>query len=347
VKECLIVVLGFVMAPILFAQNDAVTAPRGDPDALIRRAAPFYDYASPDMKPWHIRYHYQAFDQSGQPEGEGTFDYWWSAAKGSKATWTQGDHLRTEWHTIAGKQLNSGSGTGIPNLTGGLYRVFTPGFLTMKDPQSGYRLKYFTAKTSTMELACVGSVRAEAADRAIPSLGAVWPAYCFREQEPVLTASHENGTLMNVYGKVQTFQNHYFPGDIELLYVGKKRVEATLEDLKEVAAEDEAFTPSADAKEYVRPAAIIVPVIKVAVPIKRVEPIYPESARAMGIRGTVVIAAIIDKDGKIKDAKIVSSPEASLSAAALDAVRQWRYEPTVGGGQAYEVNTTITLNFAP
>jgi protein TonB len=61
----------------------------------------------------------------------------------------------------------------------------------------------------------------------------------------------------------------------------------------------------------------------------------------------VVIAAIIGKDGKIKDAKIVTSPEASLSAAALDAVQQWRYEPTVMDGQPVEVHTTINLNFVP
>lgn len=61
----------------------------------------------------------------------------------------------------------------------------------------------------------------------------------------------------------------------------------------------------------------------------------------------MVIAATIGKDGKIKDAKIVSSPEASLSAAALDAVRQWRYEPTLVGGQPVEVNTKIGLSFKP
>jgi TonB family protein len=51
--------------------------------------------------------------------------------------------------------------------------------------------------------------------------------------------------------------------------------------------------------------------------------------------------------GKIKDARIVTSPKPSLSAAALDAVHQWRYEPTVMGGQPIEVHTMIRLNFNP
>jgi TonB family protein len=352
VIKCLFIALGFAITQILFAQNDAAQAPSADPDALIRLAAPLYDYASPDMKPWHIRYHYQSFDESGEATGDGTFDYWWSTTKVSRATWTQGDQSRTEWHTAAGKELDLISGTGIPSMTHRLYGVLVPGFLAMKDPQSDdRRLKYFTTKTSTTELACVGSVHTAGADRPITSLGAVWPAYCFLEQQPVLVASHENGTLMNVYGKVLKFQNHYFAGDIEILYVGKKRVQATLEDLKEVAADNDAFTPAADAKEFVPTTVKItandIPIMKVAVPIRRVEPIYPQSARAMRIGGAVVIAAIIGKDGKIKDAKIVTSPEASLSAAALDAVQQWRYEPTVMDGQPVEVHTTINLNFVP
>ncbi len=350
VKKCLFVAVGFAITPILFAQNDPSSPPPRDPDALIRAAAPFYDYASPDMKPWHIRYHYQYFDENGQPGVEGTFDYWWSMTKVIRASWTQGDQSRIEWHTAAGKELDLVSGTGIPGLTHRLYGVLVPGFLTMKHSQSDDRqLKYFTTKTSTTELACVGSVHASAADRPITSLGSVWPAYCFLEQLPVLAASHENGTLMNAYGKVQKFQNHYFPADIEILYVGKKRVQATLEDLKEVAADDGAFTPAADAKESVpttvRVTANVLPLTNVAVPIRRVEPIYPLSALGARIGGTVVIAAIIGKDGNIKDAKIVSSPDASLSAAALDAARQWQYEPTVMGGQPVEVHTTISLNF--
>jgi TonB family protein len=350
VKKCLLIALGFAITPTLFAQIDAAKAPSPDPEALIQMAAPLYDYASPDMKPWHIRYHYQAFDENGQATGDGTFDYWWSTSNVTRATWTQGDQSRTEWHTAEGKELDLMSGTGIGSVTHRLYGVLHPGFLAMKDPQTDDRqLKYFTTKTSTTELACVGSVHTAGADRPIPSLGSVWPGYCFLEQQPVLVASHENGTLMNVYGKVQKFQNHYFPGDVEILYVGKKRVQATLEDLKEVAADNDAFTPTADAKEPVPQKFTVTrgQEIKVAVPIQRIEPVYPASARGAGVGGKVVIEAIIGKDGKIKDAKIVTSPDSSLSAAALDAVRQWRYEPSAIGGQTSDMNTTITFNFVP
>jgi protein TonB len=59
----------------------------------------------------------------------------------------------------------------------------------------------------------------------------------------------------------------------------------------------------------------------------------------------VLIRAKIGKDGRIENAEVVSSPDPSLSAAALDAVRQWRYRPYVLNGQTVEADTPISVIF--
>jgi protein TonB len=61
-------------------------------------------------------------------------------------------------------------------------------------------------------------------------------------------------------------------------------------------------------------------------PIKKVVPVYPEIARKAGIRGTVVLNVQVGTDGKVGGVKVVSGPQA-LQAAAVHAVRQWRFEP--------------------
>ena len=277
-KKYVLVSLVFIVVPILFAQSDAAGVLPSDPNALLQMAAPHYDYASPDMKPWHIRYHYQYYDENGLPGAEGEFDYWWSTTKVSRASWTHGIQSHIECHTADGKELRSVTGNDIPSMEHRLYFALLPGFLKMKDSLSGDRqLKYFTTKYSSQQLACVGSVKPSNADTKIDSLDSVWPAYCFEEHEPVLIASHENGTLTNLYGQVQKFQNHNFAGQIEISYVGKKRVEARLEDLSEVHADDAAFTPSTDAKEYIpQTISTVVPAMqmKPLVLIKRVDPVY-------------------------------------------------------------------------
>ena len=78
--------------------------------------------------------------------------------------------------------------------------------------------------------------------------------------------------------------------------------------------------------------------------IHKVGPKYPKTARRKGIQGTVVICATIGKDGTIKDVRAMSGPE-ELVPAALDAVKQWRYQPFELKGATVEVDTDIRVNF--
>ncbi len=78
--------------------------------------------------------------------------------------------------------------------------------------------------------------------------------------------------------------------------------------------------------------------------LHRVEPPYPVLAKAARIQGTVVLTAIIDKEGNIRDLRLASG-HPMLVPAAIEAVRQWRYRPYLLSGQPVEVETTITVNF--
>lgn len=84
--------------------------------------------------------------------------------------------------------------------------------------------------------------------------------------------------------------------------------------------------------------------VKKAALLNRVDPQYPPSARQAGIHGAVVMHAVIDREGAVQDIEVLSGPQ-PLRAAAVEAVRQWRYEPYQLDGYAVEVETTITVNF--
>ena len=73
-------------------------------------------------------------------------------------------------------------------------------------------------------------------------------------------------------------------------------------------------------------------------------PIYPEIARAARVEGTVVIEAMLDTAGRVTQSRVVKSVPL-LDQAALDAVRQWRYRPSVYGGHPVAVLMTITIRF--
>jgi protein TonB len=78
--------------------------------------------------------------------------------------------------------------------------------------------------------------------------------------------------------------------------------------------------------------------------IHKVIPAYPALARTARISGTVHLSAIIGTDGTVRELKVMSG-HALLIQAAVDAVRQWRYQPTTLNGQPVEVITTIDVNF--
>ncbi len=78
---------------------------------------------------------------------------------------------------------------------------------------------------------------------------------------------------------------------------------------------------------------------------KKVAPEYPPDARDARIQGTVVLHVVVDKEGNVSSLELVSGDPA-LAAAAMEAVRRWKYRPYLLNGQAIEVDTTIQANFA-
>jgi TonB family protein len=79
--------------------------------------------------------------------------------------------------------------------------------------------------------------------------------------------------------------------------------------------------------------------------ISQVKPIYPTLAKETRVEGMVILEAEIDKDGSIENLKVISG-HPLLVQAAIDAVKQWRYKPTMMNGEAVAVVTTISVNFA-
>jgi len=78
--------------------------------------------------------------------------------------------------------------------------------------------------------------------------------------------------------------------------------------------------------------------------VSSVLPIYPSAARDAGIEGDIVVDTTIDKTGKVTAMKVVSG-NAMLRQAALDALRQWKYEPSKLNGEPVPVQMTVTIKF--
>lgn len=103
--------------------------------------------------------------------------------------------------------------------------------------------------------------------------------------------------------------------------------------------------PVGEGKGLSDPAAIVIGGgIKPPTRIVNVNPVYPADAKEARIQGVVIIQVLLDEEGKVEQAKVVRSiPQ--LDQAAVDAVKQWAFTPTLLNGVPKKVIMTVTVNF--
>jgi len=79
--------------------------------------------------------------------------------------------------------------------------------------------------------------------------------------------------------------------------------------------------------------------------LKQAKPVYPDSAKGRGATGVVLLRTIILKDGSTASPVASTGTDPELAQAAIEAVKQWRYQPTLLNGEPVETLTTISIQF--
>jgi len=85
--------------------------------------------------------------------------------------------------------------------------------------------------------------------------------------------------------------------------------------------------------------------VKAPIAVKRVDPVYTEIARRARMQGIVIIEAVIDRQGNVTEARVLKPLGMGLDAAALQAVKQWKFLPGTMGGEPVPVYYNLTVNF--
>jgi periplasmic protein TonB len=100
-------------------------------------------------------------------------------------------------------------------------------------------------------------------------------------------------------------------------------------------------SPMVDGEFPIRVGGNIAPPTK----IRDAKPVYPPEALSNKVAGVVIIQATIDREGKVRDTRVLKSIPL-LDAAAVEAVRQWEFMPTLLNGVPKPVMMTLTINFS-
>jgi TonB family protein len=79
--------------------------------------------------------------------------------------------------------------------------------------------------------------------------------------------------------------------------------------------------------------------------LNSVNPVYPPSARDAKVQGVVILHAVIDTDGFMRDVRVLRTPDSALAAAATEAITQWQFEATRLNCVPIDTGATVTVNF--
>jgi D-alanyl-D-alanine endopeptidase (penicillin-binding protein 7) len=79
--------------------------------------------------------------------------------------------------------------------------------------------------------------------------------------------------------------------------------------------------------------------------VEKINPVYPPEAREEKVMGLVIVETVITEEGIVDQIKVVESPDERLSAAAVEAIKQWRFEPALCDGEPVGVFYNLTVKF--
>jgi len=344
---CFCVLFVPAMLPGL-AQTAANAGPGlpSDPREIFAAAAPFYDFSSPDMKPWHLKASYQLYDEKGKPGEQGTYEFWWASPQVIRSTWTRPGATYSQWHMAdgAGAHQETGERIGYFEKELGLY-ILSPLPLKLFMDPARFRLDRETLPVGKVKLPCfsINPPMQKPAKLQVAQYG----SFCFDTHLPILLLTFRFSSVTTEFHKIVEFQNKYLPRAINVFYEKRELLSATVDTIELMDPSDPALKPPQDTtvvkaiKKMQIGAGVMAGML-----VRKQQPVYPEGAKSAGISGNVLLEATIGKDGKIHDLRVILSSSSLLSDSAMEAVSHWEYKPYLLNGEPVEVETTVNVIYS-
>jgi hypothetical protein len=315
------------------------------PAAILAAAAPFYDYSSAALKPWHLKASYQLYDDSGKPSAQGTYEYWWASPGNYRSTWKRPGLEHTDWH-VSGQHYSLGTGEPLLFSERKLQSDLLTPLPNAGDLDPGkVRFEKQEQQFGKVKLPCVVVIKKMPLHgqlQIIPS--GLFPTFCFEPEKPIMRAYYAFGATSVIYNKVVRAQGLYLARDIAIFEGTTKYLTASIDVIDGLSPSAAELTPDKDAQSESSPKRVpISSGMATGMLVKQTRPIYPQDAKSAHIDGKVVLQAIIGVDGRVHDLTAVDGPSPSLIAASMVAVSQWRYKPYLLNGAPVEVDTTVNV----
>lgn len=313
-----------------------------DPGARLAVATALTSLNQVDQKPWHLMLDVTVFDDKGANPSAGTIEVW-HAGTDERTVYTFGDATSTRIKH-EGKLYGTSNGSTLPfEADEVLQKVLHPG--PESDELGGSKPELRQHKFGSVLLDCIMLTQPIKGASQI-SLG-LFPTYCLDGNQVIRSAYNFGGQIVVLSG-IGKFMDHMVPTQLDILDGPAKVAASKIATLASYEPQPGEFVPGADMKPeggYARMSGEI----SAGNRITFWQPLYPEVAKLRHETGTVILRALIGRDGHIRmlrPANPTNPTDPEFVIAAIAAVRHWTYKPYLLNGEPTEVDTTITVNFA-
>jgi TonB family protein len=291
-----------------------------------------------NLGPWHLKASYEVFAPDGTVDDKGTFEEWWIRAKQYKMTFHSLKLSLEEYGTPHGTFRTGGQDW--PSKPVGMLPTLLMKPIEGETGSKERKLKNYDRTLGTLRLQCTAFVSPAETDFEQNSY-----SYCFAKSNAILLYStNPQRVFQTIFEQVSLVQGHYLGREIEVFLVGKRWLSVHIERL-------DALGPSAVPDMSVPADALpvsrredVAGVVTGGAALRKAAPQYPPIAKQQHVQGLVVIGATVGIDGHIKNLKILGGPPL-LQKAALDAARQWVYEPFLQDGEPVEAEIELDVEF--
>jgi len=283
--------------------------------------------------PFHIKISFQLYDLNGKPSDTGDVEEWWIAPGQSKIV-VQAGSLKTAGTVDFEDTLKMDPRERyfIRRL---LYAEVHPVPLLGPADQAKLVIAPKTFSAATLDCLSVPPNNVDGSGRNPLD-------FCVDPATNALRIDFELRVSSTVRNGVGTFHGTTVSLNTEIAFEKRLAITGKVTTLQpfDAAKSDIKFPAPAPASINASNSTVTAGKIKSKIP-----PRYPDYARATQQSGTVVLSAMITKQGTIKNVVPLASPNITFTQAAVDAVKQWTYEPYLLNGQPTEVDTVINVNF--
>ena len=302
------------------------------------------------VKPWHLKLEVQLCDVAGEACGPGTIEEWWQSKNTYRIDYISPGFAGTEMHNSDGLFQTEGKGAAPRVLASLLEQAVHPLPGNLEQLDSQVEMQKHTFSNVALDCIMLDNLVPKNADSRfrLPAqipLG-LFPTYCFNAGSATLRLTAEVGSQMIVRNGSGKFQDRQIAMSSVVSEAGKVQGTSKVVLLRsgETFAPD-LFQPAGELVAIRSDPAHIAGGIIAGLKLSGSSPAYPQSAKDAHIAGTVVLHAIIGRDGRIRNLRVLSTPDADLAIASLIAVKTWTYKPYLLNGQPTDVDTTITVHF--